>query len=221
MNTDIQKSWDKNAEEWISIIDTNAIESRKFTNPAILQTLKKLKGSTILDCGCGEGWLTREMTAMGKIALGIDGTEKLIERAKTKGTEVYRQMKYEDITQHTVIDDSLFDVIVFNFSLYQETGMGTLLLNIQNSLHTEGNIIIQTLHPYFILEHGNGYCSQWFGDSWKGLPGQFKDGHSWFARTFADWITVFEHAGLRTVEVREVTNDNKQPISIIYTLKPC
>lgn len=221
MNTDIQKSWDKNADEWIKIMDANAIESRKFTNPAILQTLKELKGSTILDCGCGEGWLTREMTAMGKIAVGIDGTEKLIERAKTKGAEVYRLLKYEDITQHTVIADALFDIIVFNFSLYHETGMDTLLRHIQNSLQNEGTIIIQTLHPYFILEHGNKYCSQWFEDSWKGLPGQFKDGHSWFARTFAAWITVFKHARLRMVEVREVTNENKQPVSIIFMLKPC
>jgi hypothetical protein len=96
--------------------------------------------------------------------------------------------------------------------------MATLLKKTKNNIKPEGLIIIQTLHPSFIMKNGDGYLSQWFTDSWKGLPGDFCDGHSWYARTFEDWIKVFVENDLNLLKVKEILNYDKEPVSILFVI---
>lgn len=218
MKNEILESWKKNAVEWVRVIENNQIESRKYTNTAIVKTLADIPSSKILDIGCGEGWLTREITAMGKSAVGIDAIATLLENARKKGPEPYYQMSYEEIIMGKPIPETPFDSAVFNFCLYQKDGLTDLLIHTKNALLKNGNIIIQTLHPFFLFHHGLDYKSQWVTDSWKGLPGNFKEGHSWYARTFEDWTNVFNACRMKILDMKEVTNQNKQPISLIFTV---
>ncbi|MEM6754398.1 MAG: class I SAM-dependent methyltransferase, partial [Cyanobacteria bacterium P01_C01_bin.38] len=56
-------SWNNNASAWINTIENDQIESRKLvTNKAIVDAIVSYSPATILDIGCGEGWLTRELT---------------------------------------------------------------------------------------------------------------------------------------------------------------
>lgn len=219
MKNEIQQSWDKNVDEWDRIIESNQIPSRKFTNQAIIYELKELDAFKILDCGCGEGWLTRAVTSLGKKAIGIDSTVGLIAKAKAKSNNSFYTLSYEEIIDGKTIPELPFDAVVFNFCLYQKENLSILLKKIKNMLVPGGYIIIQTLHPYFLVQNGHGYTSQWLTDSWKGLPGNFVEGHSWYARTFEDWNLVFTESDLKTVQIKEVLNSEKQPISIIYTLQ--
>ncbi|MGB5822243.1 MAG: class I SAM-dependent methyltransferase [Saonia sp.] len=218
MKSEITASWEKNAEEWIQVIESNEIESRKYTNTAIVDTLRHTNATKILDIGCGEGWLTRSITAMGKSAVGMDAIAALLENARKKGPEPYYQMSYEDIIAAKPIPETPFDLAVFNFCLYQKEGLTDLLAQIKKALVKDGRIIIQTLHPFFLFQQGLEYTSQWIDDSWKGLPGNFIDGHSWYARIFEDWATVFNTCKMTISEVKEVTNTHKQPVSVIFIL---
>lgn len=218
MENNIIKSWNKNALEWIRVIDNADIESRKFTNNAILDLIGNSPAIKILDVGCGEGWLTRSLGAMGKSVVGLDAIPELLENAKIKGDGTYYQMSYEDIILGKPIPEAPFDAAVFNFCLYQREGLGQLLKQVKKSLSENGYIAIQTLHPFFLLQNDLGYKSQWINDSWKGLPGNFTDGHSWYARTFESWISVFKKAGLQLHQLQEVTNDDHNPISVIFIL---
>ena len=218
MENDIIKSWNKNAFEWIKVIDNADIESRKFTNKAILDLIGNSPAIKILDVGCGEGWLTRSLGTMGKFVVGLDAIPELLENAKIKGDGTYYQMSYEDIILGKPIPESPFDAAVFNFCLYQREGLSQLLKLVKKSLSENGYIAIQTLHPYFLLQNNLEYKSQWINDSWKGLPGNFSDGHSWSARTFESWMSAFKKAGLQLHQLQEVTNDDHKPISIIFIL---
>ena len=218
MENNIIKSWNKNALEWIRVIDNADIESRKFTNNAILDLIGNSPAIKILDVGCGEGWLTRSLGAMGKSVVGLDAIPELLENAKIKGDGTYYQMSYEDIILGKPIPEAPFDAAVFNFCLYQREGLGQLLKQVKKSLSENGYIAIQTLHPFFLLQNDLGYQSQWINDSWKGLPGNFTDGHSWYARTFESWISVFKKAGLQLHQLQEVTNHDHKPISVIFIL---
>ena len=214
----IIRSWEKNTAEWIKVIDTNLIPSREFTNRAIVQTIANLGASKILDVGCGEGWLTREITGMGKTAVGIDAIPGLLENARKKGTESYYTMSYEEIIEGTSIPEAPFDTAVFNFSLYQKNGLKDLLIQTKKALSANGTILIQTLHPFFLLQQGLEYKSQWMHDSWRGLPGNFTDGHSWYARTFEDWTLVFKQSSLVLEYTKEIIGESLQPVSVIFTL---
>lgn len=218
MGNNIIKSWNKNALEWIKVIENADIESRKFTNKAILQLIGNSPAIKVLDVGCGEGWLTRSLGTMGKYAVGPDAIAQLLENAKKKGGGTYYRMSYEDIILGNPIPEAPYDAAVFNFCLYQKEGLGQLLKQIKNVLSENGYIAVQTLHPFFLLQNKMAYKSQWLDDSWKGLPGNFTDGHSWYARTFESWISVFKKAGLQLHQLQEVTNDDHKPISVIFIL---
>lgn len=219
MSREIIKSWEKNASEWIKVIQNNAIPSRKFTNAAILGFLTELKGKKIVDIGCGEGWLTREMGKMGWQATGLDAIENLIMEAQKNSDDAFHVLTYEDIITGKPIPNAPFDVAVFNFCLYQKEELETLLTNTLKYLSTKGTIVVQTLHPFFLLQAGLPYKSQWLQDSWKGLPGNFTDGHAWYARTMEDWNTVLNQIKNTKWSIKEVLNDNNEPVSLIIKIE--
>lgn len=215
MANEIIKSWEKNASEWVKVIDAQQIASRKFTNPAIVQIIKDKPSNKILDIGCGEGWLIRSITEMGKHAVGLDAIGQLLENARQKGPESFYQMSYEDIIAGQTIPEAPYDIIVFNFCLYQDKGLTELFDTTKKALCRNGSIVVQTLHPYFLLNNGLTYKSQVITDSWKGLPGNFKNGHYWYARTFEDWFSVFADCDMKVIDLREIIDDEGKPISLI------
>ena len=219
MENETLKSWNENADEWIKTLESKRIPSRPFTDKAIVDLLMRLPATKILDCGCGEGWLTRRMAEMGKKSVGIDATLKLIESAKTKSQENFYHLSYEEIIEGEPILESPFDAAVFNFSLYQKSKLDELLKSIRKNISKNGFLIIQTIHPFFLVEQELPYKSQWIADSWKGLSGNFKNGHSWYARTFEDWVSIFIKSELQLHRTIEVTNDEHSPTSVIFVLK--
>jgi 2-polyprenyl-3-methyl-5-hydroxy-6-metoxy-1,4-benzoquinol methylase len=218
MENNIIKSWNKNALEWIKVIDNADIESRKFNNKVILELIGNSPAIKILDVGCGEGWHAKGLGAMGKAVVGLDAIQELLENAEKKGEGTYYQMSYEDIILGNPIPEAPYDAAVFNFCLYQREGLSQLLKKVKKSLSENGYIAIQTLHPYFLLQNDLEYKSQWINDSWKGLPGNFTDGHSWYARTFESWLSVIKKAGLQLHQLQEVTNNDNKPLSVIFIL---
>ncbi|GMN09337.1 hypothetical protein MTsPCn9_02070 [Croceitalea sp. MTPC9] len=219
MGDDIIASWEENAKEWISVIEQNQIESRKFTNKAIINQIKDSKANSIIDIGCGEGWLVREISKMGKEGVGIDAIKTLLETAKEKGHESYFQMTYEDIIKGKLIPQAPYDMAVYNFCLYLKEGLEELLNNTLKALASNGVVIIQTLHPYFLLSNNLPYESQWLNDSWKGLPGSFVNGHKWYARTLDDWLAELNKLANTTTEITEVVNTEKKPVSLILKIQ--
>ena len=218
MKSEIIESWKKNASEWIKVIQNQDIPSRKFTNKAIVDELTALEGKKFVDIGCGEGWLTRKMGEMGWKSTGLDAIPDLIAEAKKKSKDDYYEFTYEDIISGKSIPNIPFDVATFNFCLYQKDGLQPLLKKTLSQLSSEGVILIQTLHPYFLIAHNLPYKSQWLQDSWKGLPGNFEDGHSWYARTMEDWIGQLQQLHNTSFSIREIVNDSEEPISLILKI---
>lgn len=219
MEKDILKSWGENADEWIKIIDANEIRSRTITNRAIIDLLAQLPSKKLLDCGCGEGWLSRRMTKFGKTCVGIDATPALIANAKTKGPGHFYHMTYQQIGDGATIPETPYDAAVFNFSLYQKNGLERLLKNVKKVLQPQGYLAIQTIHPFFLIDRAKGYYSQFIEDSWAGLPGDFTNGHRWYARTFEDWSHIFFKSDLALVEIRETQTTENTPLSVIFLLQ--
>lgn len=219
MKENIVSSWEANAEVWINVIEQNEIASRKFTNRAIIEKIMGNEGQKVVDIGCGEGWLTREITAMGKQGIGLDAVEKLLQRARKKGKESFYQMTYEDIATGKSIPEGPHDIAVFNFCLYQKEGLFELLSNTLSALSPYGCIFIQTLHPSFLTQQYLPYKSQWIEDSWKGLSRKFGKPHKWYARTFEGWSRELNKLSDSVVEMSEVINDNEHPISLILKIQ--
>lgn len=218
--TAILESWQANADNWIQTIDNQEIESRKLvTNQAIVDAILKLQPLTVLDLGCGEGWLTRRLTEHGMDVTGTDGTLALIQNAKRKGLGRFRVASYRAITQDKALEGLTFDLIAVNFALLDQEETEELLRFLPELLNTDGHIVIQTLHPLSVIGT-KPYASGWQSGSWAGLQRDFVQDYDWYFRTLGDWLQLFSSADLTLVEIQEPLHPTtQQPTSIIFTLR--
>ena len=217
--TSIHQSWNDNAREWIRLIKNEKISSREVTNPAIVQTVLDYQPTSLVDIGCGEGWLCRQLNREGIPVAGADGTAALISYARKESSLPFQHLTYEAICKGAKLLNGPFEAAVLNFCLYQERETSTLLQSIHRQLFKRKLIFIQTIHPAAFIGSDMTYQSQWIEDSWKGLDGSFSSTHRWYFRTFSAWIQLFNESNLNVVEVREpMMPGSDKPASIIFVL---
>lgn len=213
----ILRSWATNAKNWIHTIDNNEIPSRKAaTNRAIVEAILRHQPETVLDLGCGEGWLTRELISRNIDATGADGTAALIEDARRKGAGKYLVRTYEEIIAGQPLEGEPFGAVAINFGLFGKESTEALLKALKERLAPGGLIIIQTLHPFGLLEQGKAYVSHWETDSWAGLKGEYCEPHQWYYRSIGDWVAMFNRLGLALRELREPLDpESGKPVSLV------
>src|SRR5256885_2172438 len=106
----ILESWERNATPWTAAVRENQIESRRLvTNAAIVDAVLSRSPRTVLDLGCGEGWLVRTLSERGIRAIGVDAIPALIDQAARTGGGEFRVASYEDIAAGAL--DVTVDVI--------------------------------------------------------------------------------------------------------------
>ena len=215
MENKVLDSWNVNAAEWINLLGRDGIPSRKITNLAIIDTVLDNAQGSILDIGCGEGWLVRALASYGKEVSGIDGTQILIDRAKEQSKHEYSHVTYEQLIEDSFSLGVQLDTIVFNYSLYGEDLVQDLLTALSNRQEKGARLIIQTVHPTFLIKDRGAYSSRWIENAWNGLDGNFSSPHQWYCRTMADWIQVLNSSGYHLIAIKEPTSKEGHAISLI------
>ena len=216
----ILRSWALNAKNWIQTIDDEKIESRKLaTNRAIVEAILHYRPQKVLDLGCGEGWLTRELIAHGMEAAGADGTAALVEDARQKGPGQFQVRTYEEVIAGQPLEGEPFGAIAINFGLFGEQGTEALLAALKSRLPPGGLLFIQTLHPFGLAEKGRPYTNHWEANSWDGLEGGYCEPHHWYFRTVGGWVGLFAALGLAIRELQEPLHpDTGKPLSLLFVV---
>ncbi len=208
-------SWHKNAAPWIVAIQERQIESRRLvTDRSIIDAVVNQNGRTVLDLGCGEGWLTRTLVQQGMDVLGTDIIPVLIHQAQVNGQGRFELISYEEITAGKLSEK--FDVAVANFSLLGDESVRGVFRSMSRLLNPHGTFIVQTLHPIFAT--GDlPYIDGWRCSSWCGFSPEFTDPPPWYFRTLATWVNLFVANGLSIVEIREPKNPQTgKPAAVIF-----
>jgi len=216
----IIESWNVNSEKWIKTIDNEEIESRKLvTNKAIIDTVMEYHPASIIDIGCGEGWLTRELQKQGLSVFGIDGVESLIKNAIDKGGEHYAVCSYKNLVAGKLPGKNLFNAAVINFALIDKEETEELIYYLPCMLKRNGLLFIQTLHPLSAVEGGD-YKTGWKEGSWNGMKQNFTLSYQWYFRTIEDWIHLFFRAGFYVKALKEPFHPGTlKPASLIFILR--
>jgi SAM-dependent methyltransferase len=202
--------WEENAAAWAKVIHDNTIASRAITNEAIIKLLSEKNFLSVIDIGCGEGWLCTKVPASMEY-LGIDGSANLIEIAKDKYKSKFQHVLYSEITAGKWNPGKKYAAAVFNFSLLDEN-ITELLKNTRKFSDT---LIIQTLHPCFALAK---YQDAWNSEDFKTMAVPFSGNMPWYGRTLSSWVKLFTDCGLALQEIREPQAGDK-PSSLIFILK--
>jgi 2-polyprenyl-3-methyl-5-hydroxy-6-metoxy-1,4-benzoquinol methylase len=209
----ILDAWHANAQAWERAVREGRIESRKrVTDQAVLDAALARSPRTVIDVGCGEGWLARALAGKGMQVLGVDAVPALIEAARAQGGGDFHVMSYEGIASGALGQRA--DVVVCNFSLLGGASVDRLLAAVPSLLQPSGALIVQTLHPAMA---GEPYADGWREGSWSGCGEGFGQAAPWYFRRLGSWMTVFEKAGLGLVQLIEPLHpDTGRPASVIF-----
>lgn len=212
----ILHSWHKNAGPWIRAIDAGDIASRKLvTDGAIVDAVLQRQPATVLDIGCGEGWLARSLAKWGPEVWGIDAVPELIEAAQSRASprEHYRLLSYEALAAGEL--RRRFDLLVCNFSLLGGASVEGIFAAARDLLNPGGQLVVQTLHP--VVACGDtDYRDGWRPGSWAGFGGEFSEPAPWYFRTLGGWLQLFCGAKLKLVELKEPLHpETGKPVSLI------
>lgn len=189
-----------------------------MTDAAIVEAVCARAPRTVLDVGCGEGWLARVLAARGLAVTGVDASAELVAAARQAGGGRFHQMDYASLAQG--MPGRRFDAAVCNFSLLGEEATASLVRATPRLLGTGGVLLIQTLHP--VTANGDApYRDGWRDGSWAGCGAGFGAPAPWYFRTLESWIRLLDAAGLRLVSLREpVHPDSGRPVSVLLEASP-
>ena len=220
-DTKLIQSWQQNATPWTHVVRHKLIESRQLvTDQAIISAALSQHPRSLIDLGCGEGWLVRALAGQGIKVLGIDAVPELIEHAQQQSADEFRVLSFEDIAAGALNEGTerieRVDSIVCNFSLLGEASVAMLFQTIPSLLNPGGYLLVQTLHP-LLAGSETPYCNGWREETWAGFEHGFRAPAPCYFRTLASWIDLHVSNGLQLQAVQEPMHPkHQQPASILF-----
>jgi 2-polyprenyl-3-methyl-5-hydroxy-6-metoxy-1,4-benzoquinol methylase len=211
----ILSSWQRNAAPWIAAVRGGEIESRRLvTDAAVLEAVLACAPHSVIDLGCGEGWLALALMQRGVAVTGVDAVPELVTAARDAGIADCHLLTYEQIAQGEL--DCRADAVVCNFSLIGAGCVDDLLRAVPTLLVPQGTLIVQTLHP--LMACGDQpYVDGWRAGSWAGFSSAFCDAPPWYFRTLESWIALLAASGLVLRAMREPLDPRSgKPASVIF-----
>ena len=211
----IVDSWRKNAASWTSAVRDGQIESRRLcTDRAIVEAITECSPQSVIDLGCGEGWLARALGERGIAVIGIDVVPELVAEARLAADGDFRVASYEDVVGGKI--GARADVVVCNFSLLGKDSVARLFAEVTSLLNPGGAFIVQTVHP--VAACGDApYEDGWREGSWDGFGAGFTDPAPWYFRTQESWEQLFRDCGFQLCDVRNPAHPKSdEPLSTIF-----
>jgi 2-polyprenyl-3-methyl-5-hydroxy-6-metoxy-1,4-benzoquinol methylase len=187
------RSWIANAKLWTDAVRSGGIASRTLaTDAAVVNAVLARRPACVLDLGCGEGWLARQLGAQGISVVGADVSTQLVDAARTLGSGKFHVLDYQSICANPQQLGTAFNTIVANFSLLDDS-LTQLLSAVTQIIAADGALILQTLHPAAV---GPPYRDGWrierfraFGEGadWVPMPWYFRTIGSWYRLISVKW----------------------------------
>ena len=212
-------AWDDAAVSWADALRERRDPARAVADAAMVSLIRQVPTGPVLDAGCGEGWLARELAAHRHRVTAFDGAPLMVELALREGpgTADYRLLSYDDAAAGPRRMGGAFGTVVFNFSLLDER-ITPVLTAAGKVLFPYGRILIQAAHPVSEVGGAHGYRDGWRTLDEAGPGVALTSPVPWFFRTFTTWVLELRRAGLLLVETYEPLDPaTGLPVSLILS----
>lgn len=211
----IAQSWSDNAAAWTQVVREGLVPSRQAgTDAAIVDAVLAHTPRTLLDVGCGEGWLVRALACGGVQATGVDVSPALVDAANAMGHGTFTVATYAQLERDAGIAAGPWDVIACNFSLLGDP-LHPLLRALRTRLAAGGTLLVQTVHPW--TARGDApYLGSWRTETFDAFAVRFPSPMPWYYRTLSSWIGELAQAGLRLARADEPVHPSTgMPLSLL------
>lgn len=120
--------------------------------PFLLQWCEPVAGLEVLDLGCGEGYIARQLCHRdARRVFGIDVSTEMIQQARAAEREQPLGITYQvgDATRLESIADASFDAVVavFLFNYLDRAATATVMQQVQRVLRPGGRFVFAVPHP--------------------------------------------------------------------------
>jgi SAM-dependent methyltransferase len=179
--------------------------------PALCDELGPVSGLRVLDLGCGDAEVGREMLGAGAARYrGVDGSTRMIQAAQrmlegTAGEAVLGDI--EDLAEPA----ASFDVVLSRMALHYVADLGGVLRACRTCLAPGGRVVFTVVHP-LVTSHDARQSSAEPRQSWV-VDDYFVTGPRdrrwlgtstvWQHRTIEDYVRELHAAGFALVNLRE------------------
>ena len=233
---DLVTNWDSKAADWDKQVGEHGDMNRRLnSDPVLWELLGDVRQKSILDAGCGTGYLCRQLMRKGARVTGIDISPEMIKIAAQKAAqhELGMALKVECASELTTQKDQYFDAVIANYVLMDLPDMQGAVKNFYRVLKSGGTAIIVLTHPCFplglTLEDHEPVAYQWpfpyfekrevTEDPWK----HFKTPFTWYHRPLSAYWSSFQQAGFQILDFREpygqLSGNDEQTRTYNYQLR--
>ena len=133
-----------------------------------LQIVGDVSGLTVLDAGCGEGYLSRILMHRGAQVTGIDISPRLVEMARTKDPTGNITYQVADLSQPLPAYQDHFDLIASFFVLNDVSDYRGFLSTLGSVLKRAGRLVLFMNNPYSLVVRG--HITDYFAASGQAVP---------------------------------------------------
>lgn len=150
-----QDSYAANAEFWIRIVREKLDSYRtELTDSAVLEAIGPCAGLTVLDGGCGEGYISRHLALKSATVCGIDTSSALITAAQEERDRLGLTVDYHVASLDAIpYADQTFDIVVCNHVMNDVQDPEAILKEIGRVTKPGGRAVFLMLHPCFYAAH--------------------------------------------------------------------
>lgn len=154
LTQETREIWNQNAVWWDEKMGEGNQFQKVLVGPATERLLELQPNQVILDLACGNGVFSRRLAQLGAYVVACDFSEKFLECAKNRTTELIEHIEYKliDATNYEQLMSlglRRFDAAVCNMALMDMTEIDTLVKALSQLLTLGGRCVFSVMHPCF------------------------------------------------------------------------
>jgi SAM-dependent methyltransferase len=222
---DVARHWDANADQWADHVRRGwDVFREQLNNPAFFALVGDLRGKTVLDAGCGEGYNTRLLAQGGAQVTGVDISPRMIELARAEEEREPLGIRYEtaSFSDLSLFGGGTFDAVVSSMALMDAADLEGALREFQRVLRVGSDLFFSVTHPCFMTK-GFDWLHDGDGKATRLLVSGYFDAEPWverwrfnpapegtplfaipvFPRALSNYVNALVDAGFALREIRE------------------
>ena len=165
--------------------------------PKLLEYVGEVNGKLVLDAGCGEGHISRLLSELGAIVIGMDVAGSLIEIARSRSTG--REIEYRCIDLSGDIPSrfqSMFDLVVSNLVIDDVPDYKGYIRNLGSMTKPNARVVLTKNNPYSAVIRGkvDNYFDSGNAVIYQGMASAGVEVF-YYHRTLEEYITEFRQQG--------------------------
>jgi ubiquinone/menaquinone biosynthesis C-methylase UbiE len=241
-----QDFWNRVANDWQIQVGDDGDGNRRLNSDPVLETFAgDVNGLTVLDAGCGTGYLSRKLHKQGARVTGIDFSERMISIARARHPDL--DFRMDSCSELATIEDEHYDLLIANYVLMDTPDLRGTMVAFNRVLKPDGLAVLVFSHPCF--PQGRAAVSEdaeevWYGWSFPYFDARkctdppwahFRSEFIWFHRPLSDYWKAFMAAGFAVVDfeeprisearyhlattAKELRNSKTRPYSVAFKLR--